>query len=92
MAIVFRGKSECSLCGAVMAVSDDIVMFPHFISDKAHPLWRFSDSAMHRRCFADWSEAERFRRLHNETWATTMPNHPREMQSDGTIVELGKPT
>lgn len=90
MAIVVEGKTGCSLCGVIMARADDIVMFPHFIWDETHPLWRFSDSAMHSRCFADWSEAEQFRRIYNETWPTIMPNHPREMQPDGTILELGR--
>lgn len=89
MAIVVGGKTKCSVCGHIIAGSDDIVMFPHFIWDEAHPLWRFSDSAMHRRCFADWDQAERFQSIYNETWPEIMPNHPRKMQSDGTIVELG---
>ncbi|NMN04859.1 MULTISPECIES: hypothetical protein [unclassified Novosphingobium] len=89
MAIVVRGKTECSVCGDVIAGSDDIVMFPHFIWDEAHPLWRFSDSAMHRRCFVDWDQAKQFRRIYNETWPEIMPNHRRTMQSDGIIVELG---
>ena len=88
MAIVVRGKTGCSRCGAVFTGSDDIVMFPHFIWDEADPLWRFSDSAMHRRCFVDWDQAEQFQRAYNEIWPTIMPNHPREMQSDGTIVEI----
>jgi hypothetical protein len=64
-------------------------MFPHFIWDEAHPLWRFSDSAMHRTCFAGWDQAGQFRGIYNEVWPKIMPNHPREMRSDGTIIELG---
>jgi hypothetical protein len=64
-------------------------MFPHFIWDKAHPLWRFSDSAMHRACFAGWDQAAQFRGIYNDVWPTIMPNHPRQMRSDGTIIELG---
>ncbi len=57
MAIVIRGKTMCSLCDAILSDTDDIVMFPHFISVQTHPLWRFSDSAMHRSCFAGWPQA-----------------------------------
>jgi len=89
MAIVIAGKTGCSLCGAIFAGTDDLVMFPHFIGDVAHPLWRFSDSAMHRACFARWDQAEQFRGIYNEVWPAIMPNHPREMRADGTIVELG---
>lgn len=89
MAIVIRGKTECPLCGAILAGPDDIVMFPHFIWDQTHPLWRFSDSAMHRACFAGWGQAEQFRSLYNKVWPEIMPNHPRKMQPDGSIVEIG---
>jgi hypothetical protein len=88
MAIVIIGKTGCALCGSIFAASDDVVMFPHFIRDQAHPLWRFSDSAMHHACFADWDQREQFRGIYNEV-STIMPNHPREMQPSGTIIELG---
>jgi hypothetical protein len=92
MAIVFRGKSKCSLCEAILSGEDDIVMFPHFIPDRAHPLWCFSDSAMHRACFKGWSQAEAFRLLFNKAWPELVPNHPREMTVDGSIVERGRAT
>jgi hypothetical protein len=88
MAIVIRGKTECPLCGSILSDADQIVMFPHFIADRAHPLWRFSDSTMHRSCFASWDQAEQFRSLHNRLWAEMVPNRPREMQPDGSIVDL----
>jgi len=87
MAIVILGKTGCSLCGTILSGTDEIVMFPHFIGDEAHPLWRFSDSAMHRSCFAGWSHAEEFRSAYNEIWLTK-PDHAREMTADGSIVEL----
>lgn len=89
MAIVILGSTECPLCGAILAESDDIVGFPHFIGDRAHPLWRYSDSAMHRACFANWDQAEQFRNIFNEVSPKLLPNHPREMQADGTIIDLG---
>ena len=88
MAVVVRGKTVCSLCRVVFSGSDQIVMFPHFIWDRADPLWRFSDSAMHCQCFAEWSQAEDFRSKFNTAWPKIMPNHPREMLADGSIVEV----
>ena len=88
MAIVLRGKTDCSLCGSLINSANEIVMFPHFIWDNAHPLWRFSDSAMHQQCFADWDQAERFRAIFNGTWPDIMPDHPCEMLPNGSIVEL----
>lgn len=88
MAIVILGKTECSLCGATLSEADIVVGFPHFIWDENHPLWRFSDSAMHQGCFAGWDERETFREIHNRVWPEILPNHPREMQSDGSITEV----
>jgi len=89
MAIVIGGTTTCPLCDAIFLDADDIVMFPHFISLETHPLWRFSDSAMHRSCFAGWAQAESFRAAFNEMWNKQMPRHPREMTADGSIIERG---
>lgn len=88
MAIAVRGKTGCALCGIVLLDADEIVMFPHFIRNEDHPLWRFSDSAMHQSCFLDWDRATEFRSAYNEIWPRIMPNHPRQMQLDGSIVEI----
>jgi hypothetical protein len=89
MAIVMRGKTRCSICGDVITDGHDIVSTPHFLWDEAHPLWRFSDSGMHQRCFAGWEHAAEFRDTFNELWPKLMPSNPREMLPDGSIVELG---
>ena len=89
MAIVIQGKTTCSVCGAILSEGDDIVLFPHFIWDEAHPLWRFSDSGMHRSCFTSWDHAEQFRAMFSKAWPKLVPNHPREIRPDGSIVELG---
>jgi hypothetical protein len=67
MAIIFRGRSRCSLCDRVIAESDDIVLTSHFIGDPADTLWRFSDSGMHRSCFLAWDQRAEFVRRYNET-------------------------
>ena len=87
MAIIIRGKSECSLCGQVLADGDDLVATTHFIHHQSHPLWRYSDSAMHRTCFAKWPEANAFRAAFNQIWPELVPQHPRHMLADGSIAE-----
>jgi len=87
LAIVIRGKTACSICGRTLLDGDDVVLFPHFIPDDAHPLWRFSDSAMHRVCFQDWGSAADFRAEFNREWPKLVPAHPRRMLPDGSIVE-----
>jgi hypothetical protein len=88
VAIVFRGKTRCSICGAVIDDGADWVGTPHFIQDDAHPLWRFSDSAMHRACFVGWEHADEFRALYDVLWNKLVPGHPRRMLSDGAIVAV----
>ena len=58
--IIIRGKTSCSLCGAVLADGEDVVATTHFIADQADPLWRYSDSGMHRECFLAWEHRALF--------------------------------
>lgn len=88
MAVVVRGKTGCSLYQNVFGAEDDIVSTPHFIWDEGHPLWRFSDSGMHRSCFLSWEHSDDFRAEYNVTWPKIMPRHPREMLADGSIIDL----
>jgi hypothetical protein len=53
MALCFRGKTECSICGVILTDDDDVVLHPHVLSSD-HPLGRFSDSSMHRACYEHW--------------------------------------
>ena len=88
MAIVVRGKTNCSVCRCVIGADDRVVLMPHFIWSDAHPLWRFSDSGMRQSCFEGWEHASAFRDHHNEVWPRIMPEHPRRMLPNGTIVDL----
>ncbi len=60
MALVIRGKSTCPLCGSVLADGDELWATTHFIADRNDPLWRFSDAAMHLRCFEAWEHHDEF--------------------------------
>jgi hypothetical protein len=89
MAIIFRGKTGCALCGQVLAELDDIVATSHFIGDPHDPLWPFSDAGMHRACFVAWPMraqfVERFNRTVGEKVWGNGTRH--EMTEDGTILE-----
>jgi hypothetical protein len=90
VAIVLRGKTECSVCGKVIVDGDDIVATSHFIADKNDPMWRFSDSAMHRPCFLDWDHraefVAKFNRIVGEvTFGNGTYHH---MELDGAIAVL----
>ena len=92
MAIVLRGKTECSVCSNVIMDGDDIVATTHFIADKNDPLWRFSDSAMHRSCFLQWDQRVEFVAKFNRivggiTFGNGTYHH---MESDGGIAVLNR--
>jgi hypothetical protein len=67
MALVLIGKTKCSICEETLMEGDDLVATTHFIADRADPLWRFSDSAMHRKCFATWNHRAEFIAKYNAT-------------------------
>jgi len=69
---------------------DDIVATSHFIADERDPLWRFSDSAMHRSCFLGWEQRAEFvgqfnRIVEGVTFRNGTYHH---MELDGTIAVL----
>lgn len=90
VALILLGKTECSLCGKVIMAGDDIVATSHFIADRNDPLWRFSDSAMHRSCFLTWDQREAFVVKFNQlVGVVTFGNGTyHRMESDGTIAVL----
>lgn len=88
MALIFPGKSLCPICGGIIASDDEIVATSHFVTNQADPLWRFSDAAMHKRCFLGWELRESFVDCFNHTvGAITWGNGTfQEMLRDGTIA------
>ena len=70
MPLVLRGKTVCSFCGLVLASDQDLVGLPPVLPPD-HPLWRFSDSAMHESCYEQGQHREYFEtvlRKRNELW------------------------
>ncbi|ESQ80871.1 hypothetical protein [Asticcacaulis sp. YBE204] len=87
MAIIFAGKSTCAICQNILLATDEILMFPAFIHDRADPFWDISDNAVHSTCFKQWPEAPAFRERFNQAWRQQVPHHLRLMQADGTIID-----
>jgi len=90
MALIFRGKTKCSICGEILQEAEDIVATSHFIVSREDPLWRYSDSGMHHRCFASWPLRRSFVDRYNSTvgtmtWGNGTYHH---MTEDGTIESL----
>ena len=90
MALILRGKTQCSICGVVIKDGDPIVSTTHFIVDENHPLWRFSDSGMHKSCFLAWPLRETFVERYNATiGSVTWGNGTyHNMEPDGDICVL----
>ncbi|MGE0132364.1 MAG: hypothetical protein AB7U82_30140 [Blastocatellales bacterium] len=88
MALIFRGKTKCALCDTVLKSDDRIVATSHFIADRKHPLWRFSDAAMHKTCFLDWEQRQAFIDLFNKTLGSIIWDNGANqfMRDDGTIT------
>src|ERR1041385_6740900 len=90
MALIFRGKSKCALCGEVIAVDDALVATSHFIADQSDSLWRYSDAAFHKRCFLAWERRAEFVRRYNDkmsgyVWGNGKRHH---MDDEGFIHSI----
>ncbi len=80
MAIISRGRSECSICRDILWPDEDIIATTHFIEDSRDPLWEFSDSGMHRRCYELWEHRDEFTHRYRSTLGGKYPNQPGYVQ------------
>ena len=94
MALILRGQSTCSICSNDLNEGDEIVATTHFIADPTDPLWRFSDSGMHKSCFLEWEHRQEFIRKFNNTRGTmTFGNgNYYHMEEAGSISALKRIT
>jgi hypothetical protein len=67
MALV-TDNTPCSICGCVVRPDESTVATTHFIEDESDPLWKHSDSVMHRQCFLSWPHRKEFVFLYNSTF------------------------
>ena len=54
MALIFKGKSTCGLCGKELT-GKDVIGLPA-ISDVTHELYVYFDQRFHERCFDKWDK------------------------------------
>lgn len=85
MALILPG-SRCALCEQVLEAADEVLATTAFIEDRDHPFWKYSDAAMHQRCFMAWPEREGFIACFNAYWDTGYRGI-RHMCADGTIED-----
>jgi len=75
MAIVMKASdgsyaTPCALCG--QPLTEPFFATSHFIGDGNHPLFPYSDAAMHWPCYAEWPHQEEFAALYFQN-RTTRP-------------------
>lgn len=75
MALVFRGLSSCSVCNEVIQAADEMVAFPHVISNQRDPLWPFSDTACHAACAKRSPEIQQLAAIAEEHYRRTGPGN-----------------
>lgn len=88
MALVFKGQSECLICGKVIEPSDDMAAFPAFLG-KTHPLHQYSDAAMHQRCFDSSPDKEEVERLYSK-FRTIWASRPKHLKAKEEIEAWGR--
>lgn len=80
MALFDAGFTRCALCGEILAEGEDMVGTTHFLGDREHPLYRYSDALMHRACFLKWEHRAAFVAAYNAEMGDQS-----YMRGDGTI-------
>lgn len=54
MALIFKGKSECGLCGKLLTGKDTVGL--PAISDVSNELYVYFDQGFHGRCYERWDK------------------------------------
>ena len=86
MALIFRGRTLCAICGGTLLKGEDIFATSGSVVPPNDPLWTYLDAAMHRKCFREWPLHDSFITKFNE-------HHYRHsrgvrfIREDGTIEE-----
>lgn len=75
MALIIRGKTECSLCGRVISESDDVTAFSAFVSNEADELYPFNDASFHKKCFEADPRSATCLAVYNEVRSRLGPDH-----------------
>jgi hypothetical protein len=90
MALVMYGLSKCPLCSGAVDEGQALVSTTHFIESPDHPLWQYSDAAMHYGCFQTWEHRALFVAEYNRLFGSRVwgngTRHP--MGDDGTVTTV----
>lgn len=87
------GRDVCALCGEAIRPGEPALDTPDFIADEHDPLYRVSDAAVHRACFAVWEGRKRFIARFNRAaraLAAEDGSHP-HMTAEGDVVRRPGP-
>lgn len=82
MTVFIAGASKCPICERVILSPNDAILIPTFITDRTHPLYKFSGLAMHRTCFTKWSLRDQLVTSFNDAYAECPTD-------DGRIYRMG---
>ncbi len=74
VAILIRGASKCSLCGATIKHADSVVAFPAFLGRKQR-LAKYSDASFHEHCFDKCPDKEAVFAMY-EKWCAIWDSRP----------------
>lgn len=87
MALITRRSTSCPLCGEGIGAHDDIVATSQFL-ESGHPLFQFSDAAMHRGCFLAWKDRAEFVAAFNVRVGPMVSGSgmSHRMAEDGTLI------
>jgi hypothetical protein len=83
MAMIVRGHSRCHLCDQIMEKDEPLTGFPAIL-ERAHALYHFSDSIMHKACLDAHPDAARMRGLYAR-WRRVVDRRPRGLRSPEEI-------
>ncbi len=85
MAIVLCGKTKCLICGLVFEEGDDIESFPAFLRND-HALYRYSDAAMHRRCYDSCPDKVALEDVYGR-WDKIWASRPVHLKTENEMTE-----
>ncbi|WP_043783939.1 hypothetical protein [Rubrivivax gelatinosus] len=90
MAILFPGVTTCPLCEHVIEDDRDIVATTQFLDSSDHPLWKYSDAVMHRKCFEAWDQRQFFVDEYNRLLgsAVFLGSFKHPMDDDGNVTTV----
>lgn len=94
MAMYMYGVTKCLLCEKIIFKEDTLVAFTHFLTDRSDPLWKFSDSILHKDCFEKWEHKEEFRAKHKAStghdYGEIWKDSPPPLLDKGVIARILK--